>query len=296
MLRYLLTSLLAASNELGQDAGSRALWQQMLDGLPAIPTTTANGRSGLRPGRPRNRERRPCHPPRRQHGQPRVHPPRRGPRPQLAGRRPPAGGRHARRDELLGAGQQLPQGVHPGRPGRLSRAEPDRPAASTRSPRRPTPTCASATLSTAWRSRARPRPSTTCSCRATTAWSGSSRCGRRPAMPRSSGSARRTPSWSPAPDRRPGRVRGHDQRAGPAAAGCTIRGRADRSRYRSRAAAAVTPAVSGDVVSFATQAGADLHGHLTVRGRHRRAGLAVLRQTRLRLGCINRRSRRSVLR
>ncbi|MEU4155276.1 discoidin domain-containing protein [Actinoplanes sp. NPDC026670] len=45
MLRYLLTSLLAASTELGADAGSRALWQQMLDGLPPVPTTTSGGRS-----------------------------------------------------------------------------------------------------------------------------------------------------------------------------------------------------------------------------------------------------------
>jgi hypothetical protein len=45
MLRYLLTSLLAASNELGLDAGSRPLWQQMLNGLPPIATTTVNGKS-----------------------------------------------------------------------------------------------------------------------------------------------------------------------------------------------------------------------------------------------------------
>ncbi|MDG4826988.1 discoidin domain-containing protein [Asanoa sp. WMMD1127] len=45
MLRYLLTSLLAASNELGLDAGSRPLWQQMLNGLPPIATTTHNGKS-----------------------------------------------------------------------------------------------------------------------------------------------------------------------------------------------------------------------------------------------------------
>ncbi|GAA3771415.1 hypothetical protein GCM10022225_68290 [Plantactinospora mayteni] len=45
MLRYLLTSLLAASNELGLDAGSRPLWQQMLNGLPPIATTTHNGRT-----------------------------------------------------------------------------------------------------------------------------------------------------------------------------------------------------------------------------------------------------------
>ncbi|MEV6299912.1 discoidin domain-containing protein [Actinoplanes sp. NPDC051861] len=45
MLRYLLTSLLAASSELGADAGSRPQWQQMLDGLPPIPTTTSGGRT-----------------------------------------------------------------------------------------------------------------------------------------------------------------------------------------------------------------------------------------------------------
>jgi len=45
MLRYLLSSLLAASTELGADAGSRPLWQQMLNGLPPIATTTYNGRS-----------------------------------------------------------------------------------------------------------------------------------------------------------------------------------------------------------------------------------------------------------
>ncbi|GAA1857469.1 hypothetical protein GCM10009687_25710 [Asanoa iriomotensis] len=45
MLRYLLTSLLAASTELGVDAGSRPLWQQMLNGLPPIATTTYNGKS-----------------------------------------------------------------------------------------------------------------------------------------------------------------------------------------------------------------------------------------------------------
>ncbi len=45
MLRHLLTDLLAASTELGQDSGSRALWQQMLDGLPPIATTTVNGKT-----------------------------------------------------------------------------------------------------------------------------------------------------------------------------------------------------------------------------------------------------------
>lgn len=45
MLRYLLTSLLAASSELGLDAGTRPLWQRMLSGLPPIATTTYNGKT-----------------------------------------------------------------------------------------------------------------------------------------------------------------------------------------------------------------------------------------------------------
>ncbi|WP_344942335.1 discoidin domain-containing protein [Sphaerisporangium flaviroseum] len=45
MLRHLLTSLVNASVELNVDAGERATWQGILQALPPIPTTTYNGQT-----------------------------------------------------------------------------------------------------------------------------------------------------------------------------------------------------------------------------------------------------------